>query len=54
MQKDPPQRQVSTEIGLGLICHYQPPHDLNSQHPPRTGRPKQTQGTSSICSLADF
>ena len=39
---------------VGIPCHWEAPGSLNPQHPPQTGRKKQTPGTSSICPSTDF
>ena len=46
--------QVSTETGSYAPCHWSAPWILNPQHPPKTGRNKQTPGTSSMCPSKDF
>ena len=48
------QHQVSTETGSYVPCHWDAPWILNPQHPPKTGRNKQTPGTSSMCPSKDF
>ena len=47
-------KMVSTESGSYAPCHWSAPAVLNPQHPPETGRNKQTQGTSSMCPSQDF
>ena len=39
---------------VGSVCHYGRPKSPFSQHPPQTGRKKQTQGASSICLFMRF
>ena len=46
--------RVSAESGSGSACHCRAPSLLNPQHQPSTGRRGPTQGTSSMCPLADF
>ena len=41
-------------VGKSPVCHYGLPSPLNSQHQPRTGRPKPTPETSTMCHLRIF
>ena len=39
------------KLGRHAVCHYSSPNNLNFQHTPRFGQPRQAPETSSICPL---
>jgi hypothetical protein len=39
------------DLWVSSTCHCRPPKNLKSQHKPRFGQPRQTQGVSQICPL---
>lgn len=42
---------VSTKVGTEIVCRYNAPKNLNSQHTPQFGQPKHAPETSQMCPL---
>ncbi len=42
---------VSTKVGTEIVCRYNAPKNLNSQHTPQFGQPKHAPETSQLCPL---
>ena len=46
-----PPNWVSTKVGTEIVCRYNAPKNLNSQHTPQFGQPKHAPETSQLCPL---